>query len=49
MGAWVYCTDFAVAYKATGWLLWFIWFVWFVLFIWLNQRDQMNQSKPDEL
>ena len=22
MDAWVHCTDFAVAYKATGWLLW---------------------------
>ena len=32
MDASVYCTDFALACKATGWLLWFVWFISFVWF-----------------
>ena len=50
MDASVYCTDFALACKATNWL---VWFVWFVSFVWLNklnlkneinQIDQINQT-----
>ena len=30
MDASVYCTDFALACKATNWLLWFVSFLWFL-------------------
>ena len=40
MDASVYCTDFALACKATNWLLWFVWF----LVDETNQIDQINQT-----
>ena len=48
MGAWAHCTDFAVAYKATGWLLWFIWSVLFASGLSGQPNKQDKPNKPDK-